>query len=111
MLQGFLLKLLVEASKNPEIRDFVSDQVIRLAKALKDDLLPDVVGTFPAFGASLLKTAFEKLPNVADIPGEAMDLAADSVKKIVDNDPDIPGLSDLFDLSEWAKRLVQVGKP
>ena len=107
MLQKFILGLLIEAAKNPEIRDFVMDLFLKAVKELKADLLPDLMGTFPAFGASLLKSAFELLPNVADLPGDVADLAGDSVKQILESDPDIPGLSDIIDLSELARRWLR----
>ena len=106
MLQKFILNLLVEASKNEEIRKFVADQIARLAHTLKADLLPDILGTFPAFGAGLLKTVFDRLPNVAELPGDVAEIAADTVKHILDSDPDIPGLSDIIDLSELAQKWL-----
>lgn len=104
MLQNFILKLLLEALKNPEVQAFARDLVV---KVTKEHLLPAIVSTFPAFGASLLKSAFEKLPNVADLPGDVAELATDSVKQILESDPDIPGLSDVIDLSELARRWLR----
>jgi hypothetical protein len=106
MLQKFMLTLLVEAARNEQIREFVADQVARLATKLKEDLLPDVAGLFPAFGASLVKTVFEKLPNVADLPGDVAQIAQDSVQNLIESDPDIPGLSDVIDLSEIFRRWM-----
>lgn len=103
MLEKFVLSVLVAASKNPDVRDFVADQVERLVDKLKADLLPDIVGTFPGFGAGLLKAVFEKLPNVADLPGDVADLAGEAVQQLLNSDPDIPGLSSIIDLSGLAR--------
>lgn len=108
MIQQFILNLLVEAAKNPEIRAFVADQIARLADKLKTDLLPEIIGTFPTFGASLLKTVFDNLPNVAALPETVAEIATETVKHIADSDPDIPGLSNIIDLSELAKKWLGI---
>lgn len=105
MLTKFVLNLLIEAAKDPDIQAFVDGRIDRL----KDGLLPDIVGTFPTFGASLLKAAFEKLPNIAELPGSVADLATESVEKLLESDPDIPGLSDIIDLSEIARKWLGRG--
>lgn len=101
MFEKFVVSVLAEAAKNDDIRNFVADQVSRLKK----DLLPDIVATFPAFGASLLKAAFDKLPDI-DLPGNVDDLAREGMEKMLESDPDIPGLSNIIDLSEIARRWL-----
>jgi len=97
-----LLKLLVEASKNEDIRNFIADQVDRL----KDSLLPDIVSTFPAFSATMLKEVFEKLPGVPDITESVQDMVTGTFTRIINEDPDIPGISDKIDLTEIAKSVL-----
>lgn len=100
MLQKFIINLLVEASEDERVREFVADQVARLVKELKDDLLPDIVGTFPTFAASIVKSAL-------DLPGDIADIAKESVENIVESDPDVPGLSGILDLTELAKKWLK----
>lgn len=102
MFQAFILKLLVEAVKNPEIRGFAMDLVERLVQSL----LPKLVALFPVFGGSLLKQAFELVPNLPDI-GELDDAARGVAQKILESDPDIPGLSDIVDLSELLRGFLR----
>lgn len=101
MLTQLLLNLLKEAAKDEDVREFVGDQVARLADHLKDDLLPQIVATFPAFAASVAKTAL-------NLPGEVADIAKESAEHIVKSDPDIPGLSGILDLSELAKKWLKL---
>lgn len=100
MLNKFILNLLVEAAKNPEIRDFVADQVARLADHLKEDLLPEIVSTFPVFAASVAKTALK-------LPAEVADIAKESAENIIKGDPDFPGISDVFDLTETLRKWLK----
>jgi hypothetical protein len=104
MLQAFILKLLVEAVKNPEIRKFIADQIDQL----KDDLLPDIVATFPTFVAAALKVFSDKIPNVEALTEDVGELATSTAKTILDSDPDLPVLSNIIDLSEMAKRWLHL---
>lgn len=108
MLQKFILNLLEQAVQNEKIRAFIFELVEKLGTQLITKLLPDILGTFPTFGASLLKTVFEKLPNIAELPGDVAEIATDSVKHLIDSDPDIPGLSDIVDLSELARKWLHL---
>jgi hypothetical protein len=76
-----------------------------LVAKLKAELLPDLIALFPTFGSSIIKAALDALPNVANLP-EAVELAETVAKNIVDSDPDIPGLSDVIDLSEILRRWL-----
>lgn len=106
MLQNFVLGLLVKAAEDEKVREFVADQIARLADKLKADLLPDIVSTFPAFTAAVVKTVFEKLPDIAAIPEDVAKIAADSVQHILESAPDIPGLSNIIDLTELARKWL-----
>jgi len=101
----FLLGLLVAASKNPEIQKFVADQLATVAKRLKDDLLPDIAGMFPAFGAALVKEVFEKVPGLNDIQQSVGELATGAMEQL-QRDPDVPGLSNVLDVSEMARKWL-----
>ncbi|BCI54929.1 hypothetical protein NIIDNTM18_42070 [Mycolicibacterium litorale] len=110
MLQSILLKLLIEAVKNEEIRAFAFDLATKLALRLKDDLLPDlleaVVPLIPKFIDAGLKQVVELFPDMPNIP-ESVDLAKGVAEKVIATDPDIPGLSDIVDLSEILRGFLR----
>lgn len=101
MLQNFIVSLLVKAAQNPEVQKFVADQLARLVTKLKAELLPDLIALFPTFGQAVVKAALDLMPNV-DVPA-AVELGKGVAQNIVDSDPDIPGLSDIIDVSEILK--------
>lgn len=103
---AFILKLLVAASKDDDIRKFITDTIIpALVKALKEAVLPDLAALNLASGASLIKDVFNKLPGVPDIPETAGELAHGAIEQIK-RDPDLPGLSQIFDASEVATKWL-----
>lgn len=110
MLQSFLLKLLVEAAKNDAIRAFAFDLATKLALRLKDDLLPDlleaIVPLIPKFIDAGLKQVFELLPDLPNID-DGVDLAKGVAEKVIATDPDIPGLSEIVDLSELLRGFLR----
>lgn len=109
MLQKFVLNLLIEALKSPEVREFAADVAVKLADQLKDDLLPDlvekVVAVLPLLGAGLIKDVFDRAPNLPDI-ADIDNAARDVARKILDSDPDLPVLSDIVDISEILRRWL-----
>lgn len=117
-LAKLILAVLVEALEDERVRAFVADQVARLADHLLDRLvpdvlermLPDIVSTFPTFGASVVKSALEKLPNLSiELPAVG-ELAKETAEKIVNDDPDIPFISNVFDLTETLKKFLGFGR-
>lgn len=106
MLQKFVLDLLVAASKNPDIREFVFELVDRLKDNLLPDLMKSVVPLLPVFGDSLIKAFVDHMPDIPNI-AEGVDIAKDVAEKIVAADPDLPFVSDVFDLSEMLKGFLR----
>lgn len=102
MLQNFIIKLIITAAKDPEIQELGAEAVAKI----KAEVLPDLIALFPTFGSSIIKAALDALPNVANLP-EAAALATDVANNIVDSDPDIPGLSNIIDLSEILKTWLR----
>ncbi|WPH57658.1 hypothetical protein [Mycobacterium phage WXIN] len=100
MFETFVLNLLKEAAKDEDVQKFVADQAARLADHLKKNLLPDILSTFPAFGAALLKTVLES-------PESVVDIAKEAVGKVTKDDPDFPIVSDIFDLSEAVAKWLK----
>lgn len=103
-MNAFLLKLLVAAVQNPEIRAFLLEMVEKLA----DKLLPQIVATFPTFVAAAVKVFADKVPNLTAIPDNVAELALDTAKHILDSDPDLPGISNIVDLSELARKWLNL---
>jgi hypothetical protein len=103
-VNAFLLKLLVAAVQNPEIRAFLLEMVEKLA----DKLLPQIVATFPTFVAAAVKVFADKVPNLTAIPDNVAELALDTAKHILDSDPDLPGISNIVDLSELARKWLNL---
>jgi hypothetical protein len=101
MFEGFVVNVLAEASKNEDVQAFV--------KELKDDLLHDileaVVPLLPVFGEALVKELIKHLP-IPNIP-EAVNLAKGMAENILATDPDIPVLSNIFDLSELLRGFLR----
>lgn len=104
VFQKFILNLLVAAAKNPDIRAFVFELIEKLAAKL----LPDIISTFPTFVAAAMKTFSIKVPNLAEIPDAVGGIAKDVAKQILDSDPDLPGISDVIDLSELARKWLNL---
>jgi hypothetical protein len=103
-VNAFLLKLLVSAVQNPEIRAFLFEMVEKLA----DKLLPQIVATFPTFVAAAVKVFADKVPNLEAIAESIPQLAEDTAKHILDSDPDLPGISNIIDLSELARKWLNL---
>lgn len=103
-MNAFLLKLLVSAVQNPEIRAFLFEMVEKLAAKL----LPEIVATFPTFVAAAVKVFADKVPNLEAIAESIPQLAEDTAKHILDSDPDLPGISNIIDLSELARKWLNL---
>ena len=100
MLQDFIIKLIITAAKDPEIQKLGAEAVDKI----KAEILPDLIALFPTFGSGIIKAALDGLPGVK-IP-EAVELAENVAKNIIDADPDIPGLSNVIDLSEILRKWL-----
>jgi hypothetical protein len=103
-MNGFILKLLVAAVQNKEIRAFLFE----LAEKLAEKLLPQIVATFPTFVAAAVKVFADKVPNLESIVESVPELALDTAKHILDSDPDLPGISNIIDLSELARKWLNL---
>lgn len=101
MLQDFIIKLIIQAAKDKEVQALAADALAKL----KAELLPDLIALFPTFGSGIVKAALDALPNVTNLPAAA-ELAGDVAKNIIDADPDIPGLSNVIDLSEILRKWL-----
>lgn len=67
-------------------------------------LLPTVVS---AAVKVAVEKAFEMIPNLPNVVlPDVADMATDVVEKILASDPDIPGLSNIIDLSEVLRNLL-----
>jgi hypothetical protein len=110
MFEGFVVNVLAEASKNPEVRALLNDLLSQAIEELKEDLLPDLMAALvpliPKFIDAGLKQVFELLPNIPNIP-EAADIAKGVVEKVLATDPDIPGLSNIIDLSQILRGFLR----
>jgi hypothetical protein len=109
MLNKFILNLLAQASKDPDIAKWVDDRIANLLPKL----IAAVTALLPSFGGSILKSFMDRapnLPNVDDLPGAMQDVAANMIQSLPD--VDIPGVSDAvervtgIDLSEDIKNIL-----
>jgi hypothetical protein len=75
-----------------------------LAEQIAKQLAPLVPLVATAVGKAILDALKGSLPNLPDLGVE--DLAKNAVKVVSDIDPDIPYLSDIFDLSDFVGKLV-----
>lgn len=99
-MNKFLLNLLISAVQNKEIRAFIFELV--------DHLVTKIVATFPLFAAAAVKVFADKVPNIEAIVESVPQLAQDAVKHILDSDPDLPGISNIIDLSELARKWLNL---
>lgn len=110
MLQKFVVNVLAEASKNPEVRALLDDLLAKAIQQMKDDLLPDLLESLipliPKFIDAGLKQVFELLPGLPDIGG-SVDIAKGVVEKVLATDPDLGPLSAVFDFSEFLRGLLR----
>ncbi|QGJ93682.1 hypothetical protein SEA_HANNACONDA_41 [Mycobacterium phage Hannaconda] len=108
-MQKFLISLIIgvisQAAKNPEVREFVTDLVMKLADKLKDDLVPALIGLFPTFGGAIIETVLDKLPGVHNLDVEILN--SDVAKKIIESDPDLPFVSGFIDLTEILRGFIK----
>ncbi|AEJ92130.1 hypothetical protein OPTIMUS_50 [Mycobacterium phage Optimus] len=105
ILISLIVGVLTQAVRNPEIREFVSGLVLKLADKLKDDLVPALIGLFPTFGGAIIKSALDSLPGVK-LPDIDV-INSDVAKKIIDSDPDLPFVSDIIDITEILKGWIK----
>lgn len=94
MIQSFILKLLVEAVKNPDIRGFLLELFDRMA----DRLLPKLAAVIPAAVGAGIKGLGDLIPNI-DLPdvGQVVETVRDGVNELLPQDIDVPLLSDAFE--------------
>ena len=104
MLHTFMLKLLVEAVKNPDIRAFLFEVVDRLGQLL----VPKLAAIIPAAVGAGLKGLGDLIDGI-DLPGlpEITESIRGTVNDMLPEDIDIPILSDAlqratgFDLTDF----------
>lgn len=108
MLQKFALALLVAAAKDPDVQQFVDDRLAKLVGPFKDDVINevqaelhtlrgDLVGLFPAFGTSIIKSAFDHLPQIGNLP-PAADLASSVATNVLDLAHGLPVIGQFTDI-------------
>jgi hypothetical protein len=115
MLQKFALAVLVAASKDPDVQKFVDDRLANLIAPFKDDitevkdgitneviaelhtLRADLIGLFPAFGTSIIKSAFDHLPQIPNLPAAA-DLASSVAQNVLDLGHGLPVIGQFTDI-------------
>ncbi|QHB37425.1 hypothetical protein SEA_LEOPARD_18 [Mycobacterium phage Leopard] len=105
-MNSFLIKLLASAAADPKIQAFVDGRIDKLATVLKRELLPDLAALFPTFGAAVVKAAFNRIPALDNITDSINDIATGAVEEL-QKDPDIPGLSEIIDVSEMARKWLE----
>jgi len=93
-----LIDLLLKTLQDERVKTWIDERFDKMRKSL----MQDVVGLLPTFGTSIIKAAFDKVPSLPNLPNVA-EIIPDVAQNIVDADPDIPGLSDIIDLSEILK--------
>lgn len=98
MLQKFAIDLLIAAAKDPEIRQLFKEGKDELLA----ELLPKLVALLPVFGDALIRQAFELMPGVENI-GAGVDVIKGVAGKILESDPDLGPLSEVFDVSEFIR--------
>lgn len=98
MFQSFILRLLVEAVKNPDIRAFMFELVDRLG----DRLLPKLGSLIPLAAAAAAK----RLGDIPDSVGDLTEHIRQGVNEALPEGIDIPFISEAwrnvtgFDLSD-----------
>lgn len=108
MLQKFALNLLIAAAASPEVQKFVDDRLANLVGPFKDDvtnevkaelhtLRQDLIGLFPAFGTSIIKSAFDHLPQIPNLP-DAADLASSVATNVLDMAHGLPVIGQFTDI-------------
>jgi hypothetical protein len=103
-MQTFLIAMFVKLAQNEQFREFVANQLERLLPKF----VAAVAGLLPSFGGSILKTFMDRvpeLPNLDDLPQAVSDVAQSIIDTVPD--PDIPGLSNVFDASEMVKDVLR----
>ena len=103
-MQSFLIAMFVKLVQNEQFRAFVADQLEKLLPKL----VAAVAALLPSFGGSILKTFMDRvpeLPNLDDLPQAVSDVAGNIIDTLPD--PDLPGLSGVFDASELVKDVLR----
>jgi hypothetical protein len=93
-MNGFLLKLLANAVKDPDIRAFLFDLAERVGKTL----LPGLASVIPAAVAAGIKGLGDLIPDIhmPTIHEVEADIRT-GVNALLPNDVDIPFISDAFE--------------
>lgn len=101
MFEKFVVDVLAQASKNEDIQAFVGQ--------LKDDLIKDtlqaLIPLIPKFVDAGFKELAELIPDF-NLP-DGVDIAKGVTEKVLATDPDLPILSDIFDVSEFLRGLIR----
>lgn len=93
--------IIKKALADPDFQKWAEGTVSKF----KRELLSDVASLLPIFGASLLKGVFERAPQLQAIPGTIGEIATQAVEAL-EHDPDLPGFSNIIDLSEIATKIL-----
>lgn len=121
-LEDFGANILVAALKNPEVKKLLDKSIDEIYEKIKVDapeylelfktklmpelmaffkseVLPSVLAVLPTFGEAIIKSVFDKVPSLPNA-SQIGDVAGDIAGNILNADPDIPVVSEYFDLSE-----------
>jgi len=106
MLGKFISGILVEVLSDPKIQAYLEKELDKAVEKIKTELLPELIKLLPVFGSSILSAAFDLIPSLENI--DVQQAIPEVAKKIIDAtpDPDVPILSDIFDLSETIKNVL-----
>ncbi len=121
---GFLEQLGKAISANIDIEGLATklwdDKIWPWASAKLDEsidkylpiIIEKIFAALPALAAAAGKTAveqaFKQIPNLPNvILPEVGHMTQDVAKTLLDSDPDIPGLSNIIDVSEILRKLLE----
>ncbi len=92
-----------------EVEPWVDKKVDELAAKYLPIVLEKLFGVFPTFTAGAIKAVLEKLfelaPGLPNVTLPAVtELAGEVIDNVVDDDPDLPIISDIVDVSEMFRK-------